>query len=169
MTSRTSLARRDPFLQDMFTFRHNFDDLFSRLLGPNSWDRYSSSNNDGTMMFLPPVESYLDHNQYHVRVALPGIDPKQVNIRAQGNELTISGERKQESAPSDDRMLQREFLYGAFERIVPLPEGTQTDKIEATYKDGVLDVSVPVNEKALPRRIEIKSSGPEATGRKLAA
>ena len=112
-------------------------------------------------------ETYIDQNTYHVRMALPGIRPEEVNLQVHQNLLTISGERKQEQKVSDERYLQREFTYGQFERTVPLPEGVQSEKVEAHYRDGVLDVTVPVSEKALPRRIEIKSEG--KTAKPLAA
>ena len=156
-----SLARRDPFLQDVWDFRRNFDDLFANLFQPI----YGEGSRMSTR--VPAVETYIDQNTYHVRMALPGIRPEAVNLQVHQNLLTISGERKQEQKVSDERYLQREFTYGQFERTVPLPEGVQSEKVEAHYRDGVLDVTVPVSEKALPRRIEIKSEG--KTAKPLAA
>lgn len=166
MPSR-SLTRRDPFATDVFDFRRNFDDLFSRMF-TSYWDqgrdRWSGSN---VLAWIPPVESYIDQNRFHIRLALPGVKPSDVNLQVHGNELSISGERKQEITPSEERSFQREIAYGSFERIVPLPEGVQGDRIEANFRDGVLQISAPLSEKALPRRIEIKSEGGE--GKKLAA
>ncbi|HEY7838710.1 MAG TPA: Hsp20/alpha crystallin family protein [Terriglobales bacterium] len=159
-----SLIRRDSYNPDIFNFRRNLDDVFSRLLTVPSWDRWSGSQTNAD--WIPAVESYIDQNKFHVRVALPGVKPEEVSIQVHGNELSIAGERKQELAPSEDRSFQQEILYGAFERIVPMPEGVQSDKVEANYHNGVLEVSAPLSEKAIPRKILIKST---EGGKKLAA
>jgi len=159
-----SLIRRDSYNPDIFDFRRNLDDVFSRLLTVPSWDRWSGSQTNAD--WIPAVESYIDQNKFHVRVALPGVKPEEVSIQVHGNELSIAGERKQELAPSEDRSFQQEILYGAFERIVPMPEGVQSDKVEANYHNGVLEVSAPLSEKAIPRKILIKSA---EGGKKLAA
>lgn len=158
-----SLVRRDPYHADLYDVRRNFDDVFSRFFAAPLWERWSGAQSNAD--WIPAVESYIDQNQYHVRMALPGVKPDEVNIQVHGNELSISGERKQEVMPSEDRSYQHEILYGAFERVIPLPEGVQSDKVEANYNNGVLEISVPLSEKAVPRKIEIKSGG----GKKLAA
>lgn len=163
MAVRT-LVRRDPYNTDLLDYRRNFDDVFSRLFAAPLWERWSGAPTSAD--WIPAVESYIDQNKYHVRMALPGIKPEEVNIQVHGNELCISGERKQEITPSEDRTFQREIVYGAFERIVPMPDGVQGDKVEANYTNGVLEISAPLSEKAVPRRVEIKSG---EGGKKLAA
>ncbi len=162
-----SLIRRDPYSADVFDLRRNFDDLFNRMFTGPFLERWTGPG-AASFAWMPPVESYIDQNKFIVRLALPGVKPGDVNIQAHGNELSISGERKQEITPPDERSFQREFAYGAFERVVPLPEGVQAEKIEANFNNGVLEISAPLSEKALPRRIEIKGET-AATGRKLAA
>jgi HSP20 family protein len=160
-----SLARTDPYTTDVAGLRRNFDDLFNRMFSAPFFDRWSGANPTG-FAWIPPVESYIDQNKFIVRLALPGVKPSDVNVQAHGNELTISGERKQEVTPADERTFQCEFAYGAFERVVPLPDGVQADKIEANFNNGVLEIAAPLSEKALPRKIEIRG---ETAGRKLAA
>lgn len=150
-----SLSRRDPF----------FDDVVSRWFAAPFWDRWTGSANSG-LNWIPPIECFIDQNRYQIRLALPGVRPEDVNIQVHGNELNITGERKQDFTPSDDRVFQREITYGSFERIITLPDGVQTDKIEANFKNGLLELAAPLSEKAMPRRIEIKAA-PE--GKKLAA
>lgn len=164
------LTRRDPVLSDIFDFRRNFDDLFSRMVSGPYWERWSGTGSP--IAWIPPVECFIDQNKFHVNLALPGVQPNQVNVQAHGNELTISGERKQETTPSEDRSFQREITYGAFERVIPLPEGVHADKIEANFRNGVLEVTAPLSEKALPRKIEVKAIEGNAGGKsdkKLAA
>ncbi|MGH9393818.1 MAG: Hsp20/alpha crystallin family protein [Terriglobales bacterium] len=160
------MIRREPYVTDIFDFRRNFDDLLSRMLTPY-WDRPERFSSATTLAWIPPVESYIDQNRFQIRLALPGVKPNEVNLQVHGNELSISGERKQDITPAEERTFQREIAYGAFERIVSLPEGVQGDKIEAAFKDGVLQISVPLSEKAVPRKIEIK--GESGEGKKLAA
>lgn len=160
-----SLARRDPYNTDIIGLRRNFDDLFNRMFSAPFFERWTSPGPTG-LAWIPPVESYIDQNKFVVRLALPGVKPADVNVQAHGNELTISGERKQDVTPPDERTFQCEFAYGAFERVVPLPEGVQADRMEANFNQGVLEISAPISEKALPRKIEIKG---EPAGRRLAA
>ncbi|MGH9519524.1 MAG: Hsp20/alpha crystallin family protein [Terriglobales bacterium] len=159
MPSR-AIARRE-YAPDLFDLRRNFDDFFSRF--SSSWEP-SSANLD----WIPAADSYMDQNKFHVRMALPGVRPDEVNLQVHGNELRISGDRKQEVTPPEDRTFQREIVYGSFERVFTLPEGIQPDKVEANFHNGVLDITAPLSEKALPRRIQI-SSADAPSGRKLAA
>lgn len=157
-----SLSRREPY--DIFDPRRGFDDFFNRMFTNPFWERWSTSGTP--LAWVPPMECYIDQNKYHIRLALPGVKPDQVNLQVHGSELSISGERKQTVIPAEDRSFQREISYGSFERVVTLPEGVQTEKIDANFNNGVLEISAPMSEKALPRKIEIKG---ESGGRKLAA
>jgi len=167
--TRSELVRRDPFLQDLMDFRNSFDDIFTRFyrpLGSSAWRQLTEQ------AWVPPVETYMEGNRFHIRVAIPGVDPKKVNLQVHGNEIQISGEHQSQSQPSDDKFIHREFTYGRFERAITLPEAVEVDKIEANYQNGVLTLTAPVAEKALPRRIEIKGlveSGPREVGSKKLA
>jgi HSP20 family protein len=97
-------------------------------------------------------ETYRKDNEYVVRLDLPGIDPKDVQIHAEGNVLSISGERKTEEKGQD----YQETSYGKFERAITLPQGVETDKISARCEHGVLEVRVPVPAKLAGRKIPIE-------------
>lgn len=160
MPSR-ALSRRDPY--DFYDPRRNFDDLFTRMFSNPFWERWSSTGN--AVAWIPPMECFIDNNRYQIRLALPGVRPSDVNLQVHGNELSISGERKQDVIPSDDRSFQREITYGSFERVVTLPDGVESDKIDANFNNGVLEISAPLSERALPRKISIKGG----ESKKLAA
>ncbi|MGH9476983.1 MAG: Hsp20/alpha crystallin family protein [Terriglobales bacterium] len=160
-----SLSRRDQY--DIFDSRRNVDDFFTRMFSNPFWERWSSTGSP--IAWIPPLDCFIDKDRYHIRLALPGVKPNEVNLQVHGNELSISGERKQEIVPSEDHSFQREITYGSFERIVPLPEGIQSDKIEANFNQGVLEISAPLSERALPHRIEIKGVQAGTGGKKLAA
>jgi HSP20 family protein len=157
-----NLTRRDNIFDGLFDFRRDFDGIFNRLLTNSA----STGQSPATLFAtVPPIEARVDtkDNQYHLRVALPGVEPNEVQINLQGNYLTISGEHKSEQEKKDSDYMHREFSYEHFERTVMLPETVDTGKINAEFKNGVLEITAPLSANALPRKIEIKSA-PQAKG-----
>jgi HSP20 family protein len=98
-----------------------------------------------------------DAKKYVCRVSLPGIEPKDVHIHAQGDMLTIRGERKFARSTKEIELYAGEIIYGSFERTFALPEGVVAEKLNAEYVDGVLEITAPVAAAALPRKIEIRT------------
>jgi HSP20 family molecular chaperone IbpA len=101
------------------------------------------------------VEDFTEEGTYVLRAELPGIDPdKDVELKVEGDMLTIRGERREEHKEKN----HREFHYGAFSRSVPMPAGVKPEDVVATYKDGVLEVRVPARtvEEAAPRKIPVQ-------------
>jgi HSP20 family protein len=128
------------------------------MLSGTPWGEERTGSQAG--LFSPAVESYVDKDgkTYHCRVSLPGIDSKDVQIQAQGNQLTTSGERKGSRTGKDVDYMHKEIWYGSFERTLSLPDGVEADKIKAEYNSGVLEITAPIAASALPRRIEIKTT-----------
>jgi HSP20 family protein len=153
-----NLVSRNSLFQDLVDFRRDFDQMFNRMLSGWPFGETHTAESPGT--FAPAVESYIDKDakMYHLRVALPGVDPKEVQIRAQGNTLTISGERNVKRSSKDLDLHYEEISYGAFERTLTLPEGVDADKLAAEYRNGVLEITAAVAAAALPRRIEVKTT-----------
>ncbi len=158
----TDLARRGGFFGDLFDFRRDFDELFNRLLSEQPW---------GTAQLappapeVPPIDAWVDKEgkNYHLRLALPGVDPQDVQLNVQDNVLSIRAERKESRESKDVNYLRRELSYGLMERTVQLPEGADRAKIIAEYNNGVLEISAPIAAAALPRRIEIKAAAKSKT------
>jgi HSP20 family protein len=152
-----NLAGRDRIFNDLFDFRRSFDQIFNHVLSGSPWEQETGS---GLSTFAPTIETCVDKagKKYLLRAALPGIDPKDVQINVQGNTLTISGERKEDRSRKEAEYMHQEISYGAFQRMVTLPEGVDTERINAEYHNGVLEITAPISASALPRRIEIKSS-----------
>jgi HSP20 family protein len=155
----TNLVPRSSFFQDLFDFRRDFDQMFNRMLSGWPFGETPASGTSAAA-FTPAIESYVDKDAktYHLRASLPGVDPKEVQIHAQGNTLTISGERKVKRGGKDVDLHYEEISYGAFERTLTLPEGVDADKVTAEYQNGVLEITAPVAAAALPRRIEVKTA-----------
>jgi HSP20 family protein len=100
--------------------------------------------------WTPRVDTFVKDDKLVVRADLPGVDPKEVDISLEGNVLTVSGERKAEKEEAN----YREVSYGRFERRVRVPNGTDAEKIAATYTNGVLEVTVPL-PKPVTRKVPI--------------
>jgi HSP20 family protein len=104
---------------------------------------------------FPAVNVGASPEKLEVYVFAPGVDPKKVDISLQENLLTISGERTVER-PENANFYRRERFSGAFRRVITLPEDVDVDHVDARYRDGVLQVSVPRREPARPRQIQIQ-------------
>ena len=129
--------------EELSSWHRDIDDLFGRFFGR------TESPAGG---WVPRLEACRKENDYVVRVDLPGVDPKDVSVQAEGNVLMISGERKSEETGAE----YRETFYGKFERSVALPQGVETDKIAAHYQNGVLEVRVPLPAQLAGRKIPIQ-------------
>jgi HSP20 family protein len=157
----TSLISRDNFFQDLFDFRRDFDQIFNRFL---SWPS-AQEESTVTAGFSPAIESFIDKDgkKFHCQVMLPGVDPRDVNLQVQGNLLTINGERSVSRETKEADYLRREITYGSFQRTITLPEGVDKDKLNAEYRNGILEITAPIATVALPRKVEIKAlPGPAA-------
>ncbi len=104
----------------------------------------------------PAIESFVKNGNLVVRADMPGIDPKDIDISVLGNVLTIKGNRKEEKEVKEEDYFRRELSYGAFERRMTLPEGTNTDKVEAHFKNGVVEVVMPMSKEAQAKKIPIQ-------------
>jgi HSP20 family protein len=155
----TGITLRDPYFEDLFDVRREFDKIFNRMLTVQPWAKEEVTPWT-TFSFIPAVESYVDKEakKYVCKISLPGIEPKEVQIHVQGNVLTISGERKYVKTAKESELLHKEFAYGKFERALELPDGVNTEKLYAEFVNGVLEIAAPVAAVALPRKIEIKAT-----------
>lgn len=113
--------------------------------------------------FTPAVESYVKDGNLVVRADVPGMEAKDVEVTVLGNVLILKGERKNEHEIKKDDYLRREVSYGAFERRMTLPEGTATDKIKATFKNGVVEVCAPLAKETVAQKVPVEAE----TGKKV--
>lgn len=109
-----------------------------------------------TGQWLPAVDIRETDDALLVEAELPGIDKKDVNVEVKDGVLTISGERKFEKDVKEENVHRIERSYGRFVRSFSLPTNVDTDKVEATMKDGVLSVRLPKKESAKPKAITVK-------------
>lgn len=107
----------------------------------------------------PAVESFVKDDTLFVRAEIPGVDPADVNVTVTGNLLTITGEKKSSREIDEKNVHLREVAQGVFERSFRLPKGIRPDSMKAEFKNGVLEVTVPMPESVSPKTIEIEVSG----------
>jgi len=103
----------------------------------------------------PPLDVVQEEQRYVVRADLPGLGRDEVEITFQDGVLTIKGEKKQDESPENHRLHLQERFHGSFVRNLRLPERVDTDKIEATMKDGVLELVLPFVPELQPRKIVV--------------
>jgi len=108
-------------------------------------------------VFKPAIESYVKDGNLVVRADMPGLEPKDIEVTILGNVLTVKGERKHEQEVKKEDYLHREVSYGAFERRMTLPEGAATDKVKAVFKNGVIEVTVPMAKEAVAKKVPIEA------------
>ena len=112
-------------------------------------------------LFMPAVESYVKDGNLVVRADVPGLELKDLEVTILGNVLSVKGERKSEQEVKKEDYLHREVSYGAFERRMSLPEGAATDKIKASFKNGVIEITVPLAKETVAKKVPIKAETEE--------
>lgn len=105
----------------------------------------------------PKVDITEDETSYYLKTDIPGVDRDSLRVTYNKGQLTISGERKFEKKEGDGKTYHRvERIYGSFRRAFILPEDANPDSVEASVKDGMLNISIPKQEKAKPKEVNIK-------------
>jgi len=105
--------------------------------------------------WAPAIDIYEQDNNIVLKAELPGVDPKDVDIRIENNVLTLKGERKIEDEIKQENYHRVERAYGGFTRSFTLPSTVDTTNVKADYKDGVLRITLPKREEAKPKQIQV--------------
>ena len=141
-----TLVRWDPF-QELEGFRSR---LHRTLAGTRAEDAFGA--------WAPPVDIFEKDQNLVIRTEIPGIDKKDLDVRVENGVLTVHGERKRDTEIDEANAYRLERVYGAFTRSFTLPTTVDGSRVNATYKDGVLQVTVPKLEAAKPKKIEIQAA-----------
>ena len=96
--------------------------------------------------FIPPAELHETPEAFHLKLEIPGMEAKDLDVQVTAEAVSISGERKEETKTEEKGMTRSEFRYGQFRRVIPLSTRIQNDKVQAEYKDGVLSLTLPKAE-----------------------
>lgn len=108
-------------------------------------------------LWAPQIEVQQRGNELLISADLPGVKKEDINIECSEDQIVISGERRDERETNERGVHRTERSYGSFYRAIPLPEGAQTENARASMRDGVLELTVPLQQSAQSRRIQIQS------------
>ncbi len=134
----------------------SLENRLDRLFGLTSPSRNGEKEAMTVSQWTPLVDIIEDNNEYLVKAELPELKKEEVKVNVENGQLTISGERKSEKEEKGKKFHRIERSYGSFLRSFTLPESVNADTVSAEFKDGVLSVHLPKDEKAKPKSIEVK-------------
>ena len=140
----------DPF-RDLAAIQDRMNQLFDDTLA-RSRDREEGGR---TGMWTPAVDIYETDASVVVKAELPGIEKERIGVEVKDGMLTLRGERKVEKDVKEENYHRIERSYGTFLRTFSLPVSVDPDKVTATFKDGVLEIDIPKQEKAKPRKVKV--------------
>lgn len=145
-----AIVKWDPF-RDMVTLRDRmdrlFDDSMARLRGAE--DEMLLSN------WSPSVDIYETTDNIVIKAEVPGVKKEDISVEVKDDTLYLRGERKFEKDVKEENYHRMERSYGSFRRVFSLPATVEQDKVKASFKDGVLEITLPKVEKAKPKKIAV--------------
>jgi len=146
-----AVVRWEPF-RDLLTLQERMNRMFNE-----SYRGRGASEDDWSLggSWAPAVDIYEHEGNIVLTAELPGVDPKDVDIRVENNVLTLRGERKWNTDVQRESYHRVERAYGSFTRSFTLPNVVDTTNIKADFKDGMLRLVLPKREEAKPKQISI--------------
>ena len=148
----TVLTRWDPFRE--FT---TLQDRMNRLVRGSFGDGQEEAL--ATTTFAPPVDVYEDEHNVTLKIEVPGIDEKDIDVRLENNTLTVHGERKFEKEEKEENYRRVERQYGSFTRSFTLPTTVDPENVQANYDKGVLKIKLAKKAEAKPKQIKVNVGG----------
>ena len=145
----TVLTRFEPF-REFSTLQDRINRVFR--------DSYSNAGQDEsltTSSFAPAVDVYEDEHKVSLKIEVPGIDEKDIDVRVENNTLTVHGERKIEKEEKEENYRRVERQYGSFTRTFTLPQTVDSENVSANYDKGVLKITLPKKAEAKPKQIKV--------------
>jgi HSP20 family protein len=140
----------DPF-REMDTLQRQMNRLFDKLVSTDGGERVGYN-------FIPSAEIEETNDALHLRLEVPGLDPKDINVEVTAESVTISGERKYETRTEENGVTRSEFRYGKFQRVIPLPTRIKHDKVQAECKNGILQLTLPKAESEQGKAVKVNLS-----------
>ncbi len=132
-----ALVRWEPF-REMETLQREMNRLF---------DTFSPTmplpGRGNGLSFVPAAEMTETPEEIHLKLEVPGLEPKDLDVEVQADAVTIKGERKSTTKTEEDGVTRTEFRYGSFHRVIPLPTHIENTNVKAEYKDGILNLILP--------------------------
>jgi HSP20 family protein len=145
----TVITRWDPF-REFSTLQDRMNRLFRESYGPEGREESLT-----TTTFAPPVDVYEDEHSVTLKIEVPGIEEKDIDVRIENNVLTVHGERKFEKEEKEENFRRVERQYGSFTRTFTLPTTVDAEKVSANYDKGILKIALPKKAEAKPKQIKV--------------
>jgi HSP20 family protein len=145
----TVLTRWDPF-RELYSLQNRMSRLFEEQYGGGKEDSLTTAG-----AFVPPVDIYEDEHTVQLKLEVPGIDEKDLDVKVENNTLTVTGERKFEKEEKEENFRRVERRYGSFTRSFTLPNTVNTEGINASYDNGVLNIRLAKRAEAKPKQIKV--------------
>jgi HSP20 family protein len=133
-----TLVRLNPW-QEFNAMQRQFNRLFDEAFVP-------AKELDRSFIRVPAAELQETSDAIHLKLEIPGIEAKDLDVKVTENAVSVSGERKSETKTEDKGVTKSEFHYGKFQRVIPLPARIQNTNVTAEYKDGILNLTLPKTE-----------------------
>jgi len=133
-----ALIRWEPF-REVESLQREMNRLFESLAP-------TAEGGNNAIAFMPAAEMHETSNTIELRLEIPGMEAKDIDIRVTEQAVAVTGERQSETKTEQSGMTRSEFRYGKFQRVIPLPARVQNDQVKADYKNGVLSLSMPKAE-----------------------
>src|SRR6201987_5550116 len=149
----TLLTRWDP-LRDLATMQNRINRFVRESYGPEGPEEALA-----TTSFAPPVDIYEDEHNITLKLEVPGIDEKDIDVRIESNTLTVHGERKIEKEEKEENFRRVERQYGSFTRSFTLPSSLDAGQVSADYNQGVLKIKLAKKAEAKPKQIKVNVGG----------
>jgi HSP20 family protein len=134
--------------REMENLRREMDRLFERLIP-------GGNGGVGALAFMPSAEMEETDDEVHLKLEVPGLRAKDLDVEVTEDSVAIRGERKSETKTEEKGLLRSEFHYGKFERVIPLSTHIQSDKAKAEYKNGILMLTLPKVEGEKRKTVKI--------------
>jgi HSP20 family protein len=141
-----ALVRWQPF-QEIDSLQRQMNRLFDNLMTTDG-DRLSTT-------FTPAAEMHETSDAIHLKLEVPGLEASDIDVQVSAEAVSISGERKEETKTEENGMKRTEFRYGSFRRVIPLPARVQNTNVQAEYKNGILNLTLPKAEEEKNKVVKV--------------
>ncbi len=143
-----ALVRYNPW-QEMNSLQRQLNRLFDDVLTSDNWEGFDN------LAKVPAAELTETDAALHLKLEVPGMSAKDLDIQVMADRVAISGERKSETKSEENGRTRSEFRYGKFQRVIPLPARIQNTNVTADYKDGILNLTLPKSEEEKNKVVKV--------------
>ena len=143
-----ALVRYNPW-QEMNSLQRQLNRLFDDAINSEGMDSF------GNLANFPAAEITEQDNAFYLKLEVPGMEAKDLDVQVMADRVAISGERKSETKSEENNTTRSEFRYGKFQRLIPLPARIQNTNVTAEYKDGILNLTLPKSEEERNKVVKV--------------